>query len=76
MIEPPLYFAEDHLFDIDFHPFQDVLAAAVITGQIKLYFIAILTVFRLSYTSEDVTEIASFAHHPESARVAQFSPNG
>jgi len=26
LIEPPLYFADDHVFDIEFHPNHDVLA--------------------------------------------------
>jgi WD repeat-containing protein 55 len=32
ILEPPLYFAEDHIFDISFHPKNDILAASLING--------------------------------------------
>jgi len=36
VMEPPLYFAEDHLFDIDFHPAKDLLACTLINGWVKM----------------------------------------
>lgn len=36
ILEPPLYFASDHIFDINFHPSKDYLAAALITGEVKM----------------------------------------
>jgi hypothetical protein len=39
IIEPPLYFANDHVFDIDFHPQFDLLSCCLVTGEVKLYFI-------------------------------------
>lgn len=32
ILEPPLYFAKDHLFDINFHPKEDFLTCAEVTG--------------------------------------------
>lgn len=34
VMEPPLYFAEDHVWSLCFHPTNDVLACSEITGQI------------------------------------------
>lgn len=38
VMEPPLYFAEDHVWNVCFHPSADVLACSEITGQIEMYF--------------------------------------
>ena len=36
LVEPPLYFANDHVFDIDFHPNHDVLACCQISGEVNM----------------------------------------
>jgi hypothetical protein len=36
LIEPPLYFAGEHVFDICFHPNSDLLATALIDGQVQM----------------------------------------
>lgn len=36
LVEPPLFFAEEHVFDINFHPNSNVLACALITGQVNM----------------------------------------
>ncbi len=36
LIEPPLHFANDHVFDIDFHPGYDVLACCQISGEVNM----------------------------------------
>ncbi len=66
MIEPPLFFAEDHVFDIDFHPSYDAMACCLVTGEVKL----------LGYSSEDVVQKLSLDYHSDSVRKVQFSPNG
>jgi hypothetical protein len=44
VMEPPVYFAEDHthIWDINFHPSKDLLACALISGKIEMYFISYL----------------------------------
>lgn len=39
VMEPPLYFAPNgvHIWSTDFHPQQDVLAAALINGHVEMY---------------------------------------
>lgn len=37
VMEPPLYFAEEHVWNVCFHPSADVLACSEITGQIEMY---------------------------------------
>jgi hypothetical protein len=37
VLEPPLYFAEDHIWDITFHPQQEVLACSLINGAVEMY---------------------------------------
>lgn len=32
IVEPPLYFAEEHVFDVCFHPSKDILVGSLITG--------------------------------------------
>ncbi|CAD8093761.1 unnamed protein product [Paramecium primaurelia] len=66
VIEPPLYFAKDHLFDLNFHPFQDVVCCAQVSGVVNI----------LKYSSDDVVEIAAFTHHQQSARISQFFRDG
>ncbi|KAL4510506.1 hypothetical protein ABPG72_004660 [Tetrahymena utriculariae] len=66
VMEPPLYFAEDHLFDLDFHPNKDLLACTLINGWVKI----------LSYNSDEVNDLAIFKHHLQSTRTCCFSPNG
>jgi len=53
VLEPPLYFANDHIFDLCFHPKSDFLTASIITGEVKI----------LSYNSDDVKEVANLTHH-------------
>ena len=36
VIEPPLYFANDHIFDICFHPNKDILACSLVTGEVNM----------------------------------------
>lgn len=36
VLEPPLYFANDHIFNINFHPNKDFLTASLITGEVKM----------------------------------------
>lgn len=36
VLEPPLYFAEDHIWDLSFHPNSDVLACSLITGTVEM----------------------------------------
>ena len=36
VLEPPLYFAEDHIFDICFHPKNDLIVASLINGQVEV----------------------------------------
>lgn len=36
LIEPPLYFGQDHIFDLEFHPKTNILACAMITGQVNM----------------------------------------
>jgi hypothetical protein len=40
VMEPPLYFAEDHVWNVCFHPTADVIACSEITGQIEVYGLA------------------------------------
>lgn len=37
VLEPPLYFAEEHIWDISFHPQQEVLACSLINGIVEMY---------------------------------------
>ena len=39
IVEPPLYFAEEQVFDVVFHPQRDILVASLITGQIEMFLI-------------------------------------
>lgn len=36
ILEPPLYFANDHIFDLKFHPTSDLIACCLITGEVKV----------------------------------------
>ena len=36
ILEPPLYFSSDHIFDICFHPNKNIIASAEITGNVKM----------------------------------------
>ena len=36
LIEPSLYFRQDHIFDLEFHPKTNILACAMITGQANM----------------------------------------
>lgn len=66
LIEPPLYFADDHVFDIDFHPNYDALACCQISGEVNI----------LSYSSDEVKQTLSLNYHDDSCRKVCFSPNG
>ena len=39
VMEPPVYFAEDHthIWDIKFHPSSNLIASALISGKIEMY---------------------------------------
>lgn len=39
VMEPPVYFAEDHthIWDIKFHPSKDLIASALISGKVEMY---------------------------------------
>ena len=32
ILEPPLYLADSHIFNIDFHPFNDIFCCCTISG--------------------------------------------
>lgn len=66
MIEPPLFFANDHVFDIDFHPLYDAMTCCLVTGEVKL----------LGYSSDEVVEKLNMDYHSDSVRKVQFSPSG
>lgn len=34
--EPPAYQADEIMFDLAFHPYNDILAASFITGEVKM----------------------------------------
>lgn len=34
--EPPTYECDELMFDITFHPYNDIIAASLITGEVKL----------------------------------------
>ena len=36
-MEPPLYFAEDHIFGLAFHPNKDLIACSMVNGWVKVY---------------------------------------
>ena len=36
LVEPPLYFADDHIFDVQFHPHKDLLICTLITGEVQV----------------------------------------
>jgi hypothetical protein len=44
-MEPPLYFSEEHVWDLSFHPRCQFLACSLITGKIQL----------LRYSDQEVT---------------------
>lgn len=37
IVEPTPFNGGEHIFDVSFHPSNNVLAAALITGETKLY---------------------------------------
>ena len=36
VVEPPLYFAESHIFDLNFHPNKNALSCCLINGIVKV----------------------------------------
>ena len=36
LVEPPLYFASEHIFDLAFHPKASLLACCMINGQVEM----------------------------------------
>ena len=36
ILEPPVYFANDQIFDIAFHPKYDIIAASIINGSVEM----------------------------------------
>lgn len=66
LVEPPLYFGQDHIFDLIFHPKTNILACGMITGQVNI----------LSYDSENVIEVGKYEHHKQSCRSIDFSIDG
>mmetsp|Transcript_15112 Transcript_15112/g.12827 ORF Transcript_15112/g.12827 Transcript_15112/m.12827 type:complete len:123 (+) Transcript_15112:68-436(+) len=66
LMEPQPFNAEDHIFDIAFHPKNNVIACGLITGDTKL----------IQYSLDKTEEIAHLVHHQKSVRCCQFSPSG
>eukprot|EP00743_Colponemidia_sp_Colp-15_P003607 GILK01003890.1.p1 GENE.GILK01003890.1~~GILK01003890.1.p1 ORF type:complete len:372 (-),score=71.69 GILK01003890.1:117-1232(-) len=65
-MEPPTIPTSQHVFDVRFHPTEDVIAAGFIDGEIQLY----------HYTAQENKCILKLNHHAESCRSLQFSPDG
>ena len=36
LVEPPLYFSSEHIFDLSFHPKANLLACCLINGQVEM----------------------------------------
>jgi len=66
LLEPPSYNAGEHIFDVAFHPSNNLLACTLITGETKI----------LSYGLEKTEELLTLEHHKKSARTCAFSPSG
>ncbi|GLD97506.1 hypothetical protein PINS_up006196 [Pythium insidiosum] len=54
------------IFDIDFHPAQDVVAVGDITGVVQVY----------KYAEEGNNKLLELNHHQDSCRALLFSPDG
>ncbi|KAJ0411197.1 hypothetical protein ATCC90586_008913 [Pythium insidiosum] len=54
------------VFDIDFHPAQDIVAVGNITGVVQVY----------KYSEERNSKLLELNHHQDSCRALLFSPDG
>lgn len=66
LIEPPNYYTDQFLFDIDFHPHKDFIACGTIDGDARI----------LSYNQEDTIEVFSKKVNNSSTRVCKFNYDG
>lgn len=63
---PPVIICEDHVVDISFHPCNDLLAVASITGDVLLY----------KYTNNENTLLNTLELHTKSCRDIEFNDDG
>jgi WD40 repeat protein len=59
---------EEHVFSVQFHPTEPVIATAIITGHVELY--------TLDYSSHKNTRVLNSQVHEESCRCVRFLPGG
>lgn len=57
---------EHHIFDIDFHPQQDIVAGAMVNGVVELY----------KYSEKQNAKVLELKYHSDSCRSVLFSNNG
>lgn len=65
-IEPPNYYTDQFLFDIDFHPEKDFICCGTIEGEARI----------LSYNQDDTVEIFKKKVNNSSTRVCKFNYDG
>lgn len=63
---PPIIKSEDHIVDISFHPHENILGVASITGDVFLY----------KYTNDENTLAQSLEVHTKACRDIEFSEDG
>jgi WD40 repeat protein len=64
--EPPNIYLDDNIMDIKFSPKHNVIATALVTGEVKLHV----------FTEESMENVVSFRHHQQSCRQVEFSDDG
>jgi WD40 repeat protein len=64
--EPPDVYLDNHVFDLKFSPTSNVLAASLITGEIKVF----------AYNEEVNDQIMAFEYHEGACRTTSFSDDG
>jgi hypothetical protein len=56
----------DQVFDVQFHPHQDYVATACITGQVNVF----------AYSPQGHRSVLELSYHMGSCRALQFTPDG
>lgn len=64
--KPPEVYSEDYIVDISFHPCENVIAAATVTGDANIY--------KYSLESTELTQTLEV--HTKACRAVEFSDNG
>uniref|UniRef100_K3WEM9 Uncharacterized protein n=1 Tax=Globisporangium ultimum (strain ATCC 200006 / CBS 805.95 / DAOM BR144) TaxID=431595 RepID=K3WEM9_GLOUD len=63
---PDEIFCNSEVFDIDFHPTQNIVALGTIDGIVQVY----------KYSEETNTQVLELKHHQDAVRAVLFNPDG